>query len=206
MSMSTSEPTGRELMLLGKPWHSSLPRSDRRRRSTYCGSTAGVTRSPTRIAVAPRQCRLSHPRLRRRRLCHPLLAAPSTAFVITSAKTTDPVLRRPAPSLCSRDFSLFAAPTAGGAGETTLFRFTRSDEGGASGEQLCERQRAARGACNSKRCADAAYPDHVCLAGDTGRRASHDDDTVALGNAAALGEGLVDLADHLVSVTDHRNQ
>jgi hypothetical protein len=34
---------------------------------------------------------------------------------------------------------LFAAPTAGGDSETTPFRFTSSAEGGASGEQRCER-------------------------------------------------------------------
>jgi hypothetical protein len=39
-----------------------------------------------------------------------------------------------------------------------------------------------------QRGADAADPDHVCLAGDTRRRAGHNDDAVAVGNAAAFGE------------------
>ena len=108
----------------------------------------------------------------------------SKVYVLTTRKG----LKRQRPSIGSWTFfPLFAATTAGGDGETTLFRFTISDEGGASGEQRCERQRAARGACNLKGSADAAYANHVGLAGDAGRGSSHDDDAVTVGNPPAFG-------------------
>jgi hypothetical protein len=57
----------------------------------------------------------------------------------------------------------------------------------AYGKQRCERQRAASGASNSKRRADAAYADHVGLACHPRRRAGHNDDPVAVGDASAVG-------------------
>ena len=83
-------------------------------------------------------------------------------------------------------FPLFAAPTAGGDVETTLFRFTSSDEGGALANSAAS-AREPRGACNLEGCADTADADHVGLAGDAGWGAGHDDDTVTVGDASAFG-------------------
>src|SRR5215217_2293940 len=54
--------------------------------------------------------------------------------------------------------------------------------------------------------ADASDAEHVGVAGDAGWRAGHDHRKLSFGYPTGVDQRLVDLADHVVGVTDHGDE